>query len=65
MDNSFDTEAWATAYIAVHEARASLDDTHPSYLAAYYFMEELVGPIAEECWQGILAVVRENPSEYV
>lgn len=65
MDCPTDIEAWATAYIAVHEARASLDETHPGYLAAYHFMDELVGPIAEECWQGILAAVHRRPSDWV
>ena len=65
MENLFDANAWAIAYIAAHEDRALLDDTHPHHLAAYYFMEELVGPIAEECWQGILVVVKRKPSTYV
>jgi len=65
MESSTDIEAWATAYIAVHEARASLDESHPDFLSAYRFMENLVGPIAEECWQGILAVVRKKPSDWV
>ena len=65
MRETIDIEKWATAYISVHEARASLDEAHPDFLAAYYFMDELVGPIAEECWQGILAVVRKKPSDSV
>lgn len=58
-------DAWADAYIRVHEAEASLDETHPDYLAAYEFMEELVGRRAEECWKGVLAVVSKRPSERV
>lgn len=58
-------EEWAHAYIRVHEAEASLDDSHPDYLAAYEFMVELVGENAEQCWAGILAVVRRRPTERV
>jgi hypothetical protein len=60
-----DIEAWAEAYIRVHDANASLDSTHPDYLAAYEFMADVAGPKAEECWAGILAVVRRRPSEKV
>jgi hypothetical protein len=65
MDGYPNIDAWAAAYIAVNEARANFDESHPDYLAAYCFMQELVGPVAEECWQGILAVVRRQPSEWV
>lgn len=65
MENWQSVEDWADAYIRVHEADASLDESHPDYLAAYEFMVELVGPIAEECWLGILAVVERRPSERV
>ena len=65
MGDPLDIDAWATAYIAVNEAHANLDESHPDFLAAYYFMGELVGPLAEECWQGILAVVRKKPSDWV
>ena len=58
-------EEWAEAYIRVHDANAGLDEAHPDYLAAYEFMDELVGSRAEECWCGILAVVRRRPSERV
>ena len=56
---------WADAYIRVHEASASLQESHPDLLAAYEFMDELVGTIAEECWSGIIAVVERRPSERV
>lgn len=65
MENWTDIEDWADAYIRVHEAGASLDEAHPDYLAAYEFMAELVGPIAEECWLGILAVIKRRPSDHV
>jgi hypothetical protein len=60
-----DVEEWAEAYIRVHEAEASLDESHPDYLAAYEFIQDLKGPLAEVCWQGILAVVARKPSERV
>jgi hypothetical protein len=56
---------WAEAYIRVHEAEASLDETHPDYLAAYEFMVELVGDSAEQAWAGVLEVVKRRPSERV
>jgi len=56
---------WASAYIRVHEAEASLDESHPDHLAAYEFMVELVGETAELCWSGILEVVARRPSERV
>ena len=65
MERPLDIEAWATAYIAVHEAGAHLDETHPDFLAAYYFLDALAGPRVEECWQGILAVVNKRPSDRV
>ena len=65
MESSFDVEAWASAYVAVHEARAHLDENHPDFLAGYHFLGDLTGPLAEECWQGILAVVRRRPSDWV
>lgn len=65
MKKPIDIEAWASSYIAVNEARATLNESHPDYLSAYEFMDELVEPIAEECWQGILAVVSKKPSDYV
>jgi hypothetical protein len=58
-------EEWAEAYIRVHDANAGLDEAHPDYLAAYEFMDDIVGSRAEECWCGILAVVRRSPSERV
>jgi len=60
-----DIEIWADAYIRVQDAGASLDESHPDYLAAYEFMEKLSGERAEKCWQGILAVVARRPSEHV
>jgi len=65
MDTSLDIEKWAEAYIRVQEAQASLDESNPDYLAAYEFMQELTGPVAEDCWRGILAVVKRRPSERV
>ena len=65
MRETIDIEKWATAYISIHEARASLNEAHPDFLAAYHFMDELAGPVAEECWQGILAVVHKKPSDWV
>jgi hypothetical protein len=65
MQDFPDIEAWAAAYIRVHDANASLDATHPDYLAAYEFMADVSGPKAEECWSGILAVVRRRPSAHV
>ena len=58
-------EEWASAYIRVHEAEASLDESHPDHLAAYEFMVELVGETAELCWSGILEIVERRPSERV
>jgi hypothetical protein len=58
-------DAWADAYIRVHEANASLDRDHPDYLAAYEFMADVSGARSEECWLGILAVVQRRPSQRV
>ncbi len=60
-----DIDRWAEAYIRVHDAEASLDESHPDYLATYEFMEKLIGPRAEQCWSGVLAVVSRRPSERV
>jgi hypothetical protein len=60
-----DIDAWAEAYIRVHDANASLDRDHPDYLAAYEFMADVSGPRSEECWLGILAVVKRRPSQRV
>jgi hypothetical protein len=65
MNPFADIDRWAEAYIRVHDAEASLDENHPDYLAAYEFMEELIGPRAEQCWIGVLAVVARRPSERV
>ena len=65
MNPYSDVNVWADAYIRVHDAEASLDESHPDYLAAYEFMEELVGARAEECWSGVLAVISRRPSERV
>ena len=65
MERWSDIGGWAEAYIRVHEAGASLDESHPDYLAAYEFMIELVGEAAEQCWSGILEVVRRRPPERV
>ena len=45
-----DIDEWAEAYIRVHEAEASLVENHPDYLAAYEFIQDLKGPLAETCW---------------
>jgi hypothetical protein len=60
-----DIEAWAEAYIRVHDADAGLNEAHPDYRAAYEFMADVAGPRAEVCWSGILAVVRRRPSQRV
>jgi len=60
-----DINVWAEAYIRVHEDRASQDENHPDYLAAYEFMDTLKDEVAERCWQGILTVVEKKPSEWV
>ena len=65
MQSFRDIEAWAEAYIRVQDAEETLNQQHPDYLAAYEFMENLKGARAEECWSGILAVVRRKPSEKV
>ena len=65
MDRWSSIGEWADAYIRVYDQDASLDESHPDYLAAYEFLVELVGPVAEECWEGILAVVERQPSEKV
>ncbi len=65
MDRSLDIEQWAEAYIRVQDAHASLDESHPDYLAAYEFMQDLTGAVAEDCWEGILAVVKRRPSDRV
>jgi len=64
-DMSQELKAWAEAYIRVHEDRATLEKTHPDHAAAYRFMGELAGQDAENCWQGILAVVSMKPSDWV
>jgi hypothetical protein len=65
MESYGSIEEWAEAFIRVQDEGGNLDENHPDYLAAYEFMVELVGPIAEECWLGILAVVRKTSSERV
>lgn len=58
-------QEWAESYIRVHEDRASDDERHPDFEAAYVFMEVLTGDLAEQCWDGILAVISRQPSERV
>jgi hypothetical protein len=65
MSTRIDIKAWAEAYIRVNEDHAITDESHPDYLAAYEFMDELIGQLAEDCWLGILEVVKLKPSDWV
>lgn len=65
MDRWSNIGEWADAYIRAHGESGWPDESHPDVLAAEEFMVELMGPVAEECWEGILAVVERRPSERV
>lgn len=54
---------WAQAYIRA-QSRAELGDDNPDWWAVDKFFDAMhLDP--EECWQGLLAVVRQNPPEEV
>ncbi len=57
----FDVDAWADAYIRARMTSGDCDQSHPDYWAIEKFMYELDGELAEQCWQGIVAVVGRRP----
>ena len=65
MDRWSSLVDWAEAYIRAQDSYEDLDESHPDRQAIYEFMVELTGNVAEECWAGILEVVKRRPSEKV
>lgn len=65
MGSYLNIEEWADAFIRVNDEDGCQNESHPDFLAAYEFMDLLVGDEAERCWRGILAVVDRCPSDRV
>ena len=58
-------DRWVNAYIAYQDDPNWNREDHPLFWATEWFMLIPDGPTAEECWLGILEVLRRKPSERV